>query len=415
MYWHAWTFENRRSASFCAWLDHLPSLPLLAQEVTRLALRVDSSSLRRNNCYCLHSRGCCVAQSRAGAPGGKQSRSLFRGEPKTEPGTGPRNSRLLRGHRTHPNMCMCEHMLTYGSVCVFSVSFFLAHQSPSTPTHQLAVTELSMKCSGSDLIRQPVSLASAAFLSEGKQSAALVNCDAPFTSQNQSPGGDPCRWQKISWSCGNRSPGCVKRLKYPKRFSHWCCLRLTPHTFWVVLVFFIAAMYGEKFRKQRPSREHGDTKVYASAKKESSSKWAGECLFALMCALCRRWRLLLSLAEGWLWRKNQGTVWETARRSSFICQWQSERIGSRATAERRGLAALSVEKCFVVSKAAAVLINLRRPLVFRIRISFELVDGVEPCRSHNMLIFVSGRHALVLYCDYGNNLIFQSIVLFFNL
>lgn len=38
----------RRSASFCARMDHLPSLPLLyvAQEVTQLALRVDSSSLR---------------------------------------------------------------------------------------------------------------------------------------------------------------------------------------------------------------------------------------------------------------------------------------------------------------------------------------------------------------------------------
>lgn len=151
-----------------------------------------------------------MARSRAGASGGKQSRSLFCGEPKTEPGTGPRTSRLLRGHCTHPNVCMCEHMLAYGSVCACVCwcmcacmralcVFFLPHQSPNTPTRQLAVTDWSMKCSGSDQIRQPVSLASAASLSEGKRSAAPVNCVAALTSPNRNPEGESLTaWQRIS-------------------------------------------------------------------------------------------------------------------------------------------------------------------------------------------------------------------------
>lgn len=153
-----------------------PSLPLpyVAQEVTRLALRVDSSSLRRNNCYCLHSRGRTVARSRAGASGTNRVALYSVESPKKEPGTGPRTSRLLRGHRTHPDMCMCEHMLTYGSVsvCVCSLCRFFSPcfiRASARLLHQLAVTESSMKRSGSDRIRQPVSLASAAF---------LLNCSA---------------------------------------------------------------------------------------------------------------------------------------------------------------------------------------------------------------------------------------------
>lgn len=62
-----------------------------------------------------------------------------------------------RGHHTYPNMCVCACVYA----CVWACVLLLC-RSPGMLTHQLAVTELSMKCSGCDQIWQPVLLAFAA-------------------------------------------------------------------------------------------------------------------------------------------------------------------------------------------------------------------------------------------------------------
>lgn len=54
-----------------------------------------------------------MAESRAG--GGVQSCSLFCGEPKTEPGTGPRPGRL-REATAHTRMCVCSNACAWPCV-----------------------------------------------------------------------------------------------------------------------------------------------------------------------------------------------------------------------------------------------------------------------------------------------------------
>lgn len=177
---------------------------------------------RRNNCYCLRSRGRSVARSRAGAPGGNRVALYSVESPRRSLALDPEPAGCWEA-TAHTQTCACVRTCLHTGVCVCVCAlciFFLPHQSPSTPTHQLAVTESSMKCLGSDRIRQPVSLASAASLSEGKQSAVLVNCDALLTSPNRSPEGESLPgWQTISWLCWNRSPGCVQSLKNPEEIQ----------------------------------------------------------------------------------------------------------------------------------------------------------------------------------------------------
>lgn len=133
----------------------LPSSSLLyeAQEVTKLTLHVDSSSLKKaqQSVLCAEQRAHCGSIPCRSPGGGGNRVALYSVEsprrslaPDPEPAGCERPPRILK------------HVHAYGHVCS------LPCQSPRMPTHQLAATEPSMKCLGSDRMRQPVSLAFAA-------------------------------------------------------------------------------------------------------------------------------------------------------------------------------------------------------------------------------------------------------------
>lgn len=92
-----------------------------------------------------------VQQAREGGGGGVlvQSCSLFCGEPKTEPGTGPRPGRL-REATAHTRICVCAPVR--GHVC----------RSPGMLTHQLAENRGEHEAPGER--SDPAAAAAAGFL-----------------------------------------------------------------------------------------------------------------------------------------------------------------------------------------------------------------------------------------------------------
>lgn len=135
----------------------LPSSSLLykAQEVTKLTLHVDSSLKSRTIGIVCGAEG-ALWLNPVPEPQGETELLFILWRAQDGAWHRTQNQQAVRGHHAYSNMCMCAYTPAYGHVCS------LPCQSPRMPTHQLAVTEPSMKCLGSDQIRQPVLLAFAA-------------------------------------------------------------------------------------------------------------------------------------------------------------------------------------------------------------------------------------------------------------
>ena len=175
-----------------------------------------------------------MAESRAAGPGNRTAlysvesprRSLA---PDPDPAGCKRPPHIL-------SVCVCVH------ACVCA-SGFLLHWSPRTLTNQLAVTELSMKCSGSDEIRQPVLLAFAnpqrGF--EVLQCSALTCCSKP---RSILPG-----WQRVIWLCRSRALDCVQAplSRNHRGLNHYCSSQFCfdIHTFGGGWIFCTAVWVAE--------------------------------------------------------------------------------------------------------------------------------------------------------------------------
>lgn len=182
-----YTFSFRVSPSPPTWL-------YATQEVTKLTLHVNSSLKIRTMGILWWAEGAQWLNPLHQAWGNRVARYSV---------DSPRQNLAV-----DPDSAGCErppHIPKFVCPCVWACVFLLCWSSGML-THQLAVTEPSLKCSGSDEIRQQVSLAFAASQKGCEVMWQQIMCC--LKSQSGAQGNLPqlaedqlIMWEQVSWLC----------------------------------------------------------------------------------------------------------------------------------------------------------------------------------------------------------------------